>query len=93
MPNHKSAEKRDRQAKRRTVFNRSNRSQMRTELKKLRTAIVGGKKEDATQLLPQIISVIDRAVKKGIIHDNTGSRYKSRLTLRVNSMKTSKKAA
>jgi small subunit ribosomal protein S20 len=87
MPNHKSAEKRDRQIKRRTVINRKNRSQMRTELKKLRLAIAGGKKEDATQLLPQIISVIDKAVKKGIIHDNTGSRYKSRLTIRVNAMK------
>lgn len=87
MPNHKSAEKRDRQNKRRAAINRSNRSQMRTELKKLRIAISGGKKEDASQLLPSIISVIDKAVKKGIIHDNTGSRYKSRLTIRVNSMK------
>lgn len=87
MPNHKSAEKRDRQIKRRTAINRMNRSQMRTELKKLRLAISGGKKEDATQLLPKIVSIIDKAVKKGIIHDNTGSRYKSRLTLRVNSMK------
>ncbi|MBI4853154.1 MAG: 30S ribosomal protein S20 [Acidobacteria bacterium] len=87
MPNHKSAEKRDRQIKRRTVINRRNRSEMRTELKKLRSAISSGKKEDAVQILPTIVSIIDRAVKKGIIHDNTGSRYKSRLTIRVNNMK------
>jgi len=93
MPNHKSAEKRDRQNERRAAINRSNRSQMRTELKKLRVAITSGKKEDASQILPKIISVIDKAVKKGIIHDNTGSRYKSRLTIRVNNMKVAKKAA
>jgi small subunit ribosomal protein S20 len=88
MPNHKSAEKRDRQIKRRTVVNRANRSQMRTELKKLRVAIESGKKDDAVALLPKIISVIDRSIKKGIIHDNAGSRYKSRLTIRVNKMVT-----
>ncbi|KAF0249662.1 MAG: hypothetical protein FD167_931 [bacterium] len=54
MPNHKSAEKRDRQNKRRAAINRSNRSQMRTELKKLRVAISGGKKEDASKILPSI---------------------------------------
>ncbi|MFY9227171.1 MAG: 30S ribosomal protein S20 [Blastocatellia bacterium] len=86
MPNHKSAEKRDRQTKRRTIVNRRNRSQMRTELKKLRAAIGTGNKAEATQLLPQIVSVLDKAVKKGILHDNAASRYKSRLTIKVNTM-------
>ena len=86
MPKHKSAEKRDRQSKRRTLVNRRNRSQMRTELKKLRAAIGAGNKAEATQLLPKIVSVLDKAVKKGVLHDNAASRYKSRLTIRVNTM-------
>ena len=36
------------------------------------------------KLLPAAISVIDRTVRKGTIHKNTGSRYKSRLLGMVN---------
>lgn len=93
MPNHKSAEKRDRQAKRRTIVNRSNRSRLRTELKKLRTAISAGHKDEAQKLLPAVISVIDRSVQKGVLHQNAAARYKSRLTIRVNSLSQVVKAA
>lgn len=86
MPNHKSAEKRDRQNARRNEINRRNRSQLRTQLKKLRSALATGKKDEAVQLLPAIISIIDRSAKKGIIHDNAAARYKSRLTVRVNNV-------
>ncbi|MEW6734016.1 MAG: 30S ribosomal protein S20 [Acidobacteriota bacterium] len=86
MPNHKSAEKRDRQIARRNAINGRNRRRMRTELKKLRSAIVGGKREDATKLLPSVISIIDRSVQKGVLHQNAAARYKSRLTLKVNAL-------
>ncbi len=86
MPNHKSAEKRDRQAERRNEVNRRNRSRLRTELKKLRAAISGNKPAEATKLLPLVISVIDRSVKKGVLHDNAAARHKSRLTIKVNSL-------
>ena len=86
MPNHKSAEKRDRQAERRAEVNRRNRSRMRTELKKLRTAISAGKKEDALKILPAVISVIDRSVQKGVLHQNAAARHKSRLTMKVQSL-------
>jgi ribosomal protein S20 len=39
--------------------------------------------ETARKLLPQVFSSIDQAVKKGTIHKNTGSRYKSRLSRQV----------
>jgi ribosomal protein S20 len=35
--------------------------------------------EKARQLLPRTSSLIDRMIKKGVIRENTGSRYKSRL--------------
>ena len=84
MPNHKSAEKRARQNERRREINRSNRGRLRTGVKRLRAALEGGEAGDARELLPATISLIDKAVQKGVLHRNAAARYKSRLTLRAN---------
>ena len=84
MPNHKSAEKRMRQAEKRRVINRNNRGRLRTGVKALRAALEGGEAEQVKALLPKTISLIDKAVQKGALHRNAAARYKSRLTLRVN---------
>ena len=78
-----SAIKRVRQNEKRRQRNRSNRSALRTQIKKLRTAIDAGKVEDAQTLLPATISMVDVMVRKGIIHENAGNRYKSRLSKRL----------
>lgn len=83
MPNHKSAEKRMRQNEKRKQINRSNRTRVRTSIKKLRAALEGNA-GDVKALLPQTISTIDKAVQKGILHKNTAARYKSRLTANAN---------
>lgn len=83
MANHKSAEKRVRQNEKRNAINRSNRSKVRTQVKKLRAAVASSDKDLSTELLNPTISVIDKAVNKGIIHKNTAARYKSRLTKHV----------
>ncbi|MEW6361832.1 MAG: 30S ribosomal protein S20 [Pyrinomonadaceae bacterium] len=83
MANHKSAEKRVRQNEKRRKINRANRSKVRTQIKKLRAAIAHHDKEQGTALLNPTISLIDKAVNKGIIHKNTAARYKSRLTKHV----------
>lgn len=85
MANHKSAEKRVRQNAKRKEINRSNRSKLRTSIKKLRTAIAGNDKSTGELLFPTV-SLIDKAVNKGILHKNTAARYKSRLTKHVNEM-------
>ena len=84
MPNHKSAEKRVRQSEKRRVINRSHRSKVRTYIKKLRVALDSGKSEDVQNVLPEVISVIDKSVQKGVMHKNAAARYKSRLTVRAN---------
>jgi small subunit ribosomal protein S20 len=84
MPNHKSAEKRVRQNEKRRQINRSNRSTLRTSIKKLRAALSGSDKDALNELLPETISKIDKAVQKGVLHRNAAARYKSRLTARVN---------
>jgi small subunit ribosomal protein S20 len=83
MANHKSAEKRVRQNIKRNEINRSNRSALRTQIKKLRTALAGEDKAQSGELLAPTVSMIDKAVNKGIIHKNTAARYKSRLTKHV----------
>ena len=83
MPNHKSAEKRVRQNEKRRTINRGHRSKLRTGIKKLRSALEGGDAAGAQSLLPETISLIDKAVQKGALHKNAAARYKSRLTVRV----------
>jgi small subunit ribosomal protein S20 len=84
MPNHKSAEKRERQNVKRREINRGHRGKLRTGIKKLRAALEGGDTGAAQALVPETVSLIDKAVQKGAIHRNAAARYKSRLTLRAN---------
>ena len=86
MANHKSAEKRNRQAERRNEANRQNRGRLRTEIKKLRAAIDAGNRDEAKSLLNATVSLIDKSIQKGILHQNAAARYKSRLTAGVNDM-------
>jgi len=83
MPNHKSAEKRVRQNEKRRAVNRSNRSDLRTQIKKLRSALTASDKNQSQELLTPTVSAIDKAVNKGILHRNTAARYKSRLSTHV----------
>ena len=83
MANHFSALKRARQTEKRTVRNRNNRSQLRSALRKMRESLASGNREQAEQAYRQTVSVLDRAIQKGVLHKNTASRYKSRLSVRV----------
>ena len=83
MANTKSAEKRMRQSEKQRARNRADRATMRTAVKKVRGAIDAGDAQQAETLLKEAIAVIDRTVKKNVLHRNTGSRTKSRLTKAV----------
>jgi small subunit ribosomal protein S20 len=72
-----------RQSEKRRARNRKNLSQLKTQLKKLRAAIAEGNAAAASQLLPATEAEIDKAAKKGVVHDNAAARYKSRLARRV----------
>ncbi|EPS64680.1 hypothetical protein M569_10102, partial [Genlisea aurea] len=86
-----SAAKRARQAEKRRVYNKARKSEIRTRMKKVLEALeVLGKKPDAQpeevvpveKLIGEAYSVIDKAVKVGTVHRNTGARRKSRLARR-----------
>jgi len=80
MPNTKSAERRMRSSAHKQLHNRSIVSNLRKLEKNFRTAITGGKKEDATKLLPGLFSAFDKAVKSRVIPRPTANRKKSRLS-------------
>lgn len=84
MPNHKSAEKRQRQNVKRRDINRGNRTRLRTEIKRLRAALEGSDKDLIQTVYAATVSAIDKSVNKGALHRNAAARYKSRLTARVN---------
>jgi small subunit ribosomal protein S20 len=83
MANHVSALKRARQTERKTNVNRNNKSRMRTAIRNLREALSSGDKSKAAEAYRSTVSVLDKSVQKGVLHKNTASRYKSRLSARV----------
>jgi len=87
MANHFSALKRARQTEKRTARNRANTSQLRTALRTMRESLQKGDKAVAGETYRQTVSTLDKATKKGILHENTASRYKSRLSARLAALK------
>lgn len=88
MANHKSAGKRSRQAQAQRLRNRMNKSKLKTAIGHLDAAIVGGSDEATQEALRKAISVVAKTASKGTIHKRTASRKISRLTKRVNALKT-----
>jgi len=83
MANNPSAEKRIRQTEKRTERNRARRSRVRTYLRKVETAIEGGKKDEALAAFQSAQPEMQRAVGKGVLHLNTVARKLSRLAARI----------
>ena len=84
MANNKSAEKRNAQNLVRRSRNRARISALRTQIKKVRTAVAAGDLETARTLLPETLGLIDRTASSGTIHANAAARRKSRLQRLVN---------
>ncbi len=83
MANHLSALKRARQTEKRTATNRINTSRLRGVLREMREALGKGDKAAAETAYRATVSALDKAIQKGVLHKNTGARYKSRLSARV----------
>jgi small subunit ribosomal protein S20 len=90
MANHVSALKRVRQTETRTEVNRANRSRVRTSLRAMREALVKGDAKAAAEQYRATVSTLDKSIQKGVLHNNTVSRYKSRLNKRLKALATSK---
>lgn len=89
MANTSSAKKMARKIERRTALNKARRTRMRTYVKKVDAAIATGDQDQARAALRTAESELMKAVSKGVIHKNAGSRKVSRLSARVKSMTAS----
>lgn len=86
MANHKSAEKRNRQAQVRRLRNKINKTKMKNAVKRVDEAVEAGSADDVKEILRVATSVIAKTASKGTIHKKTAARKISRLTKRVNAM-------
>jgi small subunit ribosomal protein S20 len=86
MANTAQAKKRARQAETHRIRNTAQRTQLRTQIKKARTAVAGKDKAAAQQAYKEAAAVIDRMAGKRQIHKNAAARYKSGLNQRLRSL-------
>jgi len=86
VANHVSSLKRARQDLKKRALNRSQRSTMRTAIKKVHTAIEAGDKSAANVALRSAVSLLDRAGGKNLIHARQAARRVSRLNSHVKAM-------
>ncbi len=86
MPNIKSAKKRVKVIKTKTLRNQIIKSQLKTYIKKFEFLVSQGNAQEAQAAFPAVIKKLDQATAKGVMHKNTASRKKSQLTLKLNSI-------
>jgi small subunit ribosomal protein S20 len=86
MANHKSAIKRNRQNLKQRVINRSHRSHLRSQLRKIEEAFASNQLDGVKTLLSPTISLLDKSIQKGVLHKNAAARHKSRLMQKVNAL-------
>jgi small subunit ribosomal protein S20 len=88
MANTPGAKKSIRKIARRTEVNKARRSRVRTFLRKFEEAVAGGDLPSAAAAFTKAQSELMRAVSKGVVHGNTGSRKVSRLAARLKKLAT-----
>ncbi len=84
MANTKSAKKALLKSRERQLRNRSTKSAIKTYTRRTKELAAKGDVEGSIASLRRAISMIDKAVKRGILHKNTGNRKKSRLMIALN---------
>ena len=86
MANSAQARKRVRQAEKSRQRNASQRSMMRTKVKRVFSAIESGDKAAAETALKDAVPVLDHMARKGLIHKDKAARYKSRFNSQVRAL-------
>ncbi|WP_188453603.1 30S ribosomal protein S20 [Virgibacillus oceani] len=86
MANIKSAIKRVTVNNNNRVQNQSYKTDMRSQIKRVESFVESKDIENAKAALATAAKKIDKAVQKGIIHENNGNRKKSRLAQKVNEL-------
>ena len=85
---HLSAIKRQRQEKKRTALNTSRKSALRTQTKKVLEAVSKKDAKVATEGLKLVVSLLQKAGQRNLLHRKTVSRYVGRLTRKVDAIRS-----
>ncbi|PCJ63399.1 MAG: 30S ribosomal protein S20 [Planctomycetota bacterium] len=88
MPSHKAQSKSMRQGKKNNIRNTANRSELKTAVKKVTTAIEKKDFEEASKHFIFAQKLFDKSAKRNLIKDNKAARDKSRLMKRINALKS-----
>jgi len=88
----RQARKRHRQSLERRMRNKAVRTRVRHQMQKMRIAIETGDAEQVQKLLPETMSMIDVGWRRGVLHRNTASRYKSRMARQAQAVLSAKEA-
>ncbi|MFN4288413.1 MAG: 30S ribosomal protein S20 [Brevundimonas sp.] len=83
MANNPGAKKAIRKIEARTQVNKARRTRVRTYLRRFQEAVASGDVKAATAAFGEAQSELMRAVSKGVVHKNTGSRKVSRLAAQL----------
>lgn len=86
MANTVQAKKRVKQAEKARARNASQRSSMRTAVKKVLRAVEANDKDSAQSAFIYASSLLDRAAQKNLIHKNKAARLKSRINAKIKAM-------
>ncbi|GAA0122175.1 MAG: 30S ribosomal protein S20 [Clostridium argentinense] len=86
MANIKSAQKRIKVAKAKTLRNTMIKSALKTKIKKFEAAVANKNVEEAKANYTVVVKALDMAASKGIIHKNKAARKKSRLATKLTSL-------
>ncbi len=86
IPIIESAKKRLRQNKKRAKLNRERKKDLKEVTKRMDRLLEEEKKEEAEELLPDLISLADKASSKGPFHKNKAARIKSKYSRRVKAL-------
>jgi small subunit ribosomal protein S20 len=86
LANSAQATKRARQAEKSRQRNASQRSKLRTAIKKVIAAIQAGETDAAKEAYNAAMPIIDSTAGKGLIHKNKAARHKSRLNQHIRNM-------
>jgi small subunit ribosomal protein S20 len=86
MPNTPSAKKRMRQDAVRRARNRSTKSTLRTQLRKVREAIAAKQVDTSQAEFKTLVKKLDRAAAHNVIHKNRAARTKSRLSAAIKAL-------
>ncbi len=92
MPNSVSSKKRLRQSLSRRDRNRAARSSLRSQIRKVRTAIAAGDAEKCAAEFRATVKKLDQAAAKHILHPNAAARIKSRLSKAIKAVQGKAKA-